>query len=799
MFVLIIICAALMIAPRLHTKDSIVRKQLYTAICNSNIQGVKEAIVKDKSIVNERMGIFERRKPLELAVQEIESEQIQLEICSMLIDAGTDVNEAGADQDTILDWAFQNDRMYLAEKLMQAGAKPKKHFIFKQWKEMEDSYGTQYLFIPQILKRIPNVQTSDHISSALYAAMKGNNGKLQEQIQSGNIKEAEKHQVMAFAAAYCDIDTLKLMRERGYDFSWKDADKVGMIHIAALCNQTEVVQYLLEEGLRADDKIKDYQADALAFAILGNHPGTVQLLLQRGNADDKSLKSKGDDTVWAFVSAYGNEKALQFLLESGYRLQEEELTDLISDGKSDLVQKALEEKQTQGKIRKEVLLQAAVNIGDFSMVRYLIENGASMNEYVEDDIIDYKSTAMHSAYAGASVEIRKYLEEKGGDPSRKDSDGADAKTVADEEEAVWNMEKQIIISEKRTKQIKISFYVLMFVIGMQMLYTMIQIKWAKNFAGKIADGHNINEYVNDNKILLRIPNGIMDFPFFLGEKLYLYDLEVQKRYLVSKKIGIYSKFGTALTLAGCHIYYNGDELGEEFEIYEKEIGNVFLKTKILKQAERYAVDCNYIYYLNRPETLDDESFLYRKDKKSADCKALLEGELLDLLRIDNDRLYTWDNVSEEAIEMQKDGSGIIRCPEIKDPAWIGHMDPGHYLIIEADRIICYDKKNKTKECIAEGEGFSGTARYDKKTKRLYYDDKEMNFYWVDTETKTKKRYLALKQQIELKDLFTERYDADVYYCKDYLAVDITKSTEKKRQRHLFVYDYEGRKIRKFLL
>lgn len=44
------------------------------------------------------------------------------------------------------------------------------------------------------------------------------------------------------------------MKDQGYDFSWKDSDKVGLIHIAALCNQKEVVEYLLDQGLNGSDE-----------------------------------------------------------------------------------------------------------------------------------------------------------------------------------------------------------------------------------------------------------------------------------------------------------------------------------------------------------------------------------------------------------------------------------------------------------------------------------------------------------------------------------------------------------------
>lgn len=750
---------------------------------------------RDSSIVNERTGLFEQRKPLELAVQEIESEQIQAEICSILLKAGADINDSGTKQETILNWAAENDRLYLAEKLVEAGARPDADLISELLKKKEGNCGTQYYFIPRILKEASDTEAADVVSPALYAAIMGDDTELRKQLLSGKVKNGEREQILAFAAAYCDVDTLELMKRQGYDFSWKDSDHLGLIHIAAFCNQTEVVEYFLNEGLRGDDRIKNGQADALVFAILGNHPDTVKLLM-KGYTDNESVQSKGEDTVWEFAAAYGDEKALQSLMESGYRPREQELNDLICDGKSSVVRKALEGKMTRGHIRKEVLLWSAVKTGDFPMVQYLVEKGADINGYVKDDVSDSKRTAMHAAYAGESTEILDYLEENGGDPAKKDSDGADGKMIAREEGAVWNLKNQIIINERLADGIRVVVLVLSFITGIQVLLTIIQLRRGRNPAGRMVQEFNRNEYVNSNQILICVPNGIWDFPFVLGERLYLYDLEKQKKYLINKRIGVYDDFGTTLTLAGDRIYYCEEGVDGQNRIYEKEIGDAVKRKRIVKRAESYTVDAGRIYYMICLMTLDDGGVLYQKELKNAEPEILLEGSLEEILRLDHDRLYTWDNHSKEAIEMMKDGSNITRCLGIEDPVWIGYKDSEHYLIIETDKVICYDKEKEEKEYIAQGRAFSYTAKYDKKTERLYCNDIEMNFYWIDLKTKVRKCYLSFRQEAKTRNLFSGEYDADVYYCKDYLAVDITALASDKEERYLFVYDYEGRQIRR---
>ena len=100
----------------------------------------------------------------------------------------------------------------------------------------------------------------------------------------------------------------------------------------------------------------------------------------------------------------------------------------------------LENKMTKGKVRKEYLLQTAVDIGDYTMVRYLVEQGADINKYVKEETENYSSTALQTACASQSQEILKYLKKHGGDSKKKDSEGRSCKKIAKDNKAVWNLE-----------------------------------------------------------------------------------------------------------------------------------------------------------------------------------------------------------------------------------------------------------------------------------------------------------------------------------------------------------------------
>ena len=230
------------------------KKQLYASICNPNMQGVKEALKNHAELAKETIKISSKTKPLELAVREIESEKIQLQICSQLIKSGADVNEKGIDGDTNLCWAIVNDRFDLAKKLLDAGADPNQkgdeitalkgtvsRISFENYNEKMDmlnrllesggkpdsdivsfllnddnsNWGMQYYFTPQILKKLEKYDGKQNISQGLRAAINGDDHKLQKLVISDKINKKDKGQVLAFAAEHCNVDTLKIMKKKG--------------------------------------------------------------------------------------------------------------------------------------------------------------------------------------------------------------------------------------------------------------------------------------------------------------------------------------------------------------------------------------------------------------------------------------------------------------------------------------------------------------------------------------------------------------------------------------------------------
>ena len=430
------------------------------------MQGVKEALKNHAEFAKETIKTSSKTKPLELAVREIESEKVQLQICSQLIKSGADVNEKGDEitalKGTVSRIPFENynEKMDMLNRLLESGAKPDSDIISFLLNDNNSNWGMQYYFTPQILKKLEKYDGKQNISQGLRAAMNGDDHKLQKLVISDKINKKDKEQVLAFAATHCNVDTLKIMRKQGYDFSWKDSDKVGLLQIAALCNHSSVVKYLLEQQLNSKAKADYYKVRAVDFAIVAGNLDKAKILIEKDKVNFKKNHHGKPCDVWEFILAFGDKKSFKTLeslghqptkeeiydtyqnygYEQGIKVKEDELQEIIWNGESDIARKILENKMTKGKVRKEYLLQTAVDIGDYTMVRYLVEQGADINKYVKEETENYSSTALQTACASQSQEILKYLKKHGGDSKKKDSEGRSCKKIAKDNKAVWNLE-----------------------------------------------------------------------------------------------------------------------------------------------------------------------------------------------------------------------------------------------------------------------------------------------------------------------------------------------------------------------
>ena len=297
------------------------------------MQGVKEALKNHAEFAKETIKTSSKTKPLELAVREIESEKVQLQICSQLIKSGADVNEKGDEitalKGTVSRIPFENynEKMDMLNRLLESGAKPDSDIVSFLLNNDNSNWGMQYYFTPQILKKLEKYDGKQNISQGLRAAMNGDDHKLQKLVISDKINKKDKGQVLAFAAAHCNVDTLKIMKKQGYDFAWKDSDKVGLLQIAALCNHSSVVKYLLEQQLNSKAKADYYKVRAVDFAIVAGNLDKAKILIEKDKVNFKKNHHGKPCDVWEFILAFGDKKSFKTLESLGHQPTKEEIYD----------------------------------------------------------------------------------------------------------------------------------------------------------------------------------------------------------------------------------------------------------------------------------------------------------------------------------------------------------------------------------------------------------------------------------------------------------------------------------------
>lgn len=278
------------------------------------------------------------------------------------------------------------------------------------------------------------------------------------------------------------------------------------MHIAASCNDVQVVKFLAEKKVYSGSQFKEQAKYNIGFNSTAFGCGVVTgkyenlKVLKAAGLDYINFKETGIHNGWKLAYLYGDKKSLESLDKIGFtpnkreilrafeeaneqivnelikrypqliekektkvlraislnsvkylykiydkkiKLNQESLYNLVEKREDSLVKQILDEKFYDGAINLEKLLTEAVDVGDFSMVKFLIAQGANINKLTDTDYGKYN--AVHVAAHTWSADILKYLIEMGGDVRMKTSKG---KTPYDIAKEVDNPENVSIIKNQ---------------------------------------------------------------------------------------------------------------------------------------------------------------------------------------------------------------------------------------------------------------------------------------------------------------------------------------------------------------
>lgn len=350
-------------------------EQLIQAIRDNNTAEVTRLVEADKSIVTRYIllrndDLADGRLPLMIAV-----ESGHVEIVKIFIDAGADINEAECmffpydGGDTPIICASEHGHTEIVRELITLGADVDK----------EDEKGNTAL---------------------ICAAKNGHTEIVQALIAAGaNVDQtnARGYHAMNYAAGYGDTDIVQLLIATGADFNYCRA-----LNTACRGDQLETVRVIIE----------------------AYHEGKSRARV--GAYEDLSgleARDKNDFTPLMHAARNGNAEIVRMLLEAGVN------PDATADI-DDREQTALDIARQTGHTEVVELLEAATDqtpdtelilsliVGDDRKMRFLIDNGADVNEKN-----GYEQTALLVAVRKGDVDIVQRLIDAGAEVNLADGIG----------------------------------------------------------------------------------------------------------------------------------------------------------------------------------------------------------------------------------------------------------------------------------------------------------------------------------------------------------------------------------------
>lgn len=316
---------------------------------------------------------------------------------------------------------------------------------------------------------------------------------------------------------------------------------------------------------------------------------------------------------------------------------------------------------------------------------------------------------------------------------------------------------------------------------------------------------NYGNHAQGNYLLLTSGNGVWSMPFIFGSRLYLYDIEKDKMYLLWNQKGILQEFGAKMCFNGENVLaFGGRGMGGD----PSDATIVKLdgeKKKIaIEPTSCISLKQNVIYYTGRICENGEQFYdvIWEKDIISGEQKKLLQRPeySIESFKIMNERLFAIDeNIG--CLVIKNLSTGTANNHQFSDntnPAYIIPKDENSVIIIGIGekyqcKVIEYQFE-KDKERIVTLLGADGeTPNYwlwdngKYKNGYLYCNDVSDNIARIDIKTGKTEVLISANQ------LGTERNDyCHAEYCQDYIAVEVYHNYAKT----LYIFDYEGAFIRK---
>ena len=475
----------------LGSKNSDIK--LYSGIIDNNLELISEAL-EDGATINK----IEGRGSLEPNPIWITTDKYTLNyrISEYLINQGADVNYPNKDGETLLSFYAYNTNVHFCELLINHGAKiDTEENGYTALEYALDHYGGEvateknvdriitmllehgakirpktlevalkaghgdFTYMYRINKRILEGLIKEGYKSgldpALEATILGESSKLDTLIKDNKMKKEDEQKILFYTAAYGNVETMKLLEDKGLQLESSNQYKYTPLIIASYYGNLDMVKYLISKGVTLEVRTTDAGSSksALNFSVENNQYDVVEYLIQKGADIKPFLLFAGSVDVLSEAAENGNIKIIKLILNNGYLINtnnkwgaiEQALrnkhmdvakflfdigTDIVKENDSipdfyyltnlEVIKFLVEHGyKVDGKYDDGGLLRYASEAGNTETVEYLIKKGANVNavniaQDGEKVGLKYESALMMATRRG-NFDIVKLLVENGAD------------------------------------------------------------------------------------------------------------------------------------------------------------------------------------------------------------------------------------------------------------------------------------------------------------------------------------------------------------------------------------------------
>ena len=439
-------------------KDS--DNKLYEGILSDNIEVINEAIEEGADINHIRGKMLSNSNPVWISLKHAVNNRIP----EYLINRGADVNYPDNDGTSLLMYWANNTDVHFCELLIKRGAKvneENKGYTALEYvldhngrdtatEKTIDSIvtmlldhgakirpitlkalltggrGWQNITMYNIKKRILEGLLKEGYQSgldpALEAALLGESSRLDELTKVNKIKKVDEEQILFSTAAFGSVETMKLLKEKGFDIGFKNKFKYTPLIIASLYGNLEMVKYLVGEGVDIETRTIDGNSNksALNYAVVNNQYDTAEYLIKIGADTKPYALFVGSVDVLGEACDNGDIRMIKMILDNGYPVNDKNLfgatITVLKNKHIDVVKLFLDMGVDINK-EYENTMPSMSSVTSLEGIKFLVEHGAKV------DGIDGKGDPINSASAGGKTDVVKYLISK----------GANVNAVGDEE------------------------------------------------------------------------------------------------------------------------------------------------------------------------------------------------------------------------------------------------------------------------------------------------------------------------------------------------------------------------------